>query len=199
MDIREPDIAYRSRKYSIGEYLEIEDAATEKHEYYHGEIFAMSGARQEHNRVAENIFLALGNKLKGKSCRPHTSDTRVHIQQNTLFTYPDLSVVCGDPEYLNNDELNLLNPTVIFEVLSPSTQSYDKGEKFSLYRDIPTLKEYVLVDPDHIWADVFHLNERGHWQLTEYRSITETLQIKAIKVSLKMSIVYEGTKVQPQS
>jgi Uma2 family endonuclease len=194
MEVREPDIAYARKKYTPEEYLALEDAAVEKHEYYQGEIFAMSGAKHDHNRMAKNILGALLTRLKGKPCEPYTSDSRIHIEKNTLFTYPDLSVICGGPLYLNGDELNLLNPTVIFEILSPSTKSYDRGEKFSLYRDIPTLKEYILADPDKILIEAFYINDRGYWALQEYRNITETLLLKSIKVAIKMSDIYEGTK-----
>lgn len=195
MEVREPAVAYAKRKYSIDEYLEIENAATEKHEYYRGEIFAMSGTKHQHNLVIGNIYNTLKNKLKGKPCKPLTSDSRIHIEKNTLFTYPDISVVCGDPVFLNNDELNLLNPVVIIEVLSPSTKTYDRGDKFNLYRDIPTLKEYILVDPETISIEAFYINAHNQWELKEYKNISETLSIKTIKVSMTLDAIYEGTKV----
>ena len=194
MEIREPAVAYGRRKYSIEEYLEIEEAAIEKHEYYQGEIFDMAGAKHEHNLVLKNLYFALGNKLKGKPCQPFSSDTRIHIEKNSLFTYPDISVICGDPVYRNNDDLNLLNPTVIIEVLSPSTKSYDQGEKFALYRDIPTLKEYIIADPDKIKIAAYHINSGGHWELREYKSMEEVLQLKSIKTTVKLNVIYEGTK-----
>ena len=120
---------------------------------------------------------------------------RVHIEKNTLFTYPDISVVCGPPEFLNNDEWNLLNPTVLFEVLSPSTKNYDRGEKFRLYRDIPALKEYVMVDPEAIIVEAYAINKQGNWELKEHKNITETLQLKSIKVSLPLLEIYDGTKI----
>ncbi len=195
MEVREPAEAYSKRKYSIEEYLEMESAATEKHEYYQGEIFAMSGPKYQHVLVTGNIYNVLKNKLKGKPCRPLGSDMRVHIEKNTLFTYPDISVVCGEPEFLNNDEWNLLNPTVIIEVLSPSTKNYDRGDKFNLYRDIPALREYILVDPETVGIEAFYINGHGQWELKEYKDMDETLQIKAIKVSLKLDAIYEGTKI----
>ncbi len=148
MEVKEPALAYAKGKYTIEEYLQMENAASEKHEYYQGEIFAMSGAKIEHNKVTSNLHYALRSKLKGKPCQPFGSDQRIHIEKNTLFTYPDISVVCGDLLTLNDDEYNVLNPSIIFEVASPSTRDYDRGEKFKLYRDIPTLKEYILVNPE---------------------------------------------------
>ena len=122
MEVREPAIVYGKQKISIEEYLEMENASLEKHEYYQGEIFAMSGAKMPHNIVARNLFGALIQKLKGKRCQPFGSDMRIHIEANTLFTYPDISIVCGDIITLNNDDYNVLNPSVLIEVLSPSTK-----------------------------------------------------------------------------
>jgi Uma2 family endonuclease len=195
MEANEPAVAYGKQKYTIEEYLEMENTAIEKHEYYQGEIFAMSGAKHQHNLVIRNMYLKIGGKLKGKPCQPFGSDSRIHIQKNTLFTYPDISVVCGDPVFLNNDEWNLLNPTVIIEVLSPSTKTYDRGDKFKLYRDIPTLKEYILVDPESFSIEAFHINAHNLWELKEYKSIEETLNITSIKVSIELTGIYEGTKI----
>jgi Uma2 family endonuclease len=178
MEVNEPAVAYSKRKYSIEEYLELENAATEKHEYYQGEIFAMSGARLQHNIVAGNLFAMLWNKLKGKPCKPYNSDIRIHIEKNTLFIYPDISVICGEPESLNNDGLNFLNPTIIFEVLSPSTRNYDRDAKFKLYQDIPALKEYILVEPEAVSIEAWRINDAGTWELKTYNALAE---------------IYEGT------
>lgn len=199
MDIKEPAVSYSHKKYTIEEYLQMEDTSAEKHEYYQGEIFAMSGAKVQHNMISLNIALALGNKLKGKTCKPFNSDQRIYVEKNSLFTYPDISIVCGDPETRNNDELNLVNPTVIIEVLSSSTKNYDRGEKFKLYRDIPTLKEYTLVDSESISVEAFYINDTGHWELTEYKNIEDTLFIKAIQSSFELSEIYEGTKLMKLS
>lgn len=195
MEIREPALAYNQRKYTAEEYLEIERDATEKHEYYRGEIFAMSGAKHPHNHVIKNVYGGVLTKLKGKPCQPWSSDSRIHIPKNTLFTYPDISIVCGDPEFLNDDEWNMLNPSVIIEVLSPSTRSYDRGDKFRLYRDIPTLRDYIRIDPESINVEIFHLNDTSQWVLSEYRNISDTLTIESINISLELSEIYEGTKV----
>jgi len=195
MEVREPSLAYGKQHLTIEEYLEFENAGTEKHEYYQGEIFAMSGAKLQHNRIAKNLLVSLENKLKGKPCEPFGSDLRIHIEKNTLFTYPDISVICGEVETRNNDEYNALNPTVIIEVLSPSTKSYDRGDKFRLYRDIPTLKDYILVDSQSISIEAFSINEHGNWELKEYNDINATLNISTIQTSLTLQDIYEGTKL----
>ncbi len=192
MIVNEPAVDYNKRKYTIEEYLEMENAATEKHEYYEGEIFAMSGAKLPHNTVTRNLLVNLGIKLKGKACQPFGSDQRVHIEKNTLFTYPDISIVCGPVVTLNDDQYNVLNPTVIIEVLSPSTKTYDRGDKFKLYRDIPTLKEYILVDSGSYSVEDFYVNEQGNWELNEYKSFDETLSLNSIGVSLALSDIYDG-------
>ncbi len=194
MLVNEPAVAYSKRKYSIAEYLEMEQASAEKHEYYQGEIFAMAGPKFQHVVVAGNIFGQLKNKLKGKPCQPLGSDMRVHIPKNTLFTYPDISVVCLSPEFLNNDEWNLLNPSVIIEVLSPSTRNYYRGDKFNLYRDILTLKEYISVDSQTIGIEAFYINAQGLWELREHKNAEETLQLKSIKMAVKVADIDEGTK-----
>lgn len=198
MDIKEPIPAYSKDRYTIEEYLEMENVATEKHEYYKGEIFAMSGAKLHHNIIATNILAKLHHKLEGKPCRPFGSDMRIHIPKNTLFTYPDISVMCGEIESRDNDDMNFINPTVIIEVLSPSTKNYDRGEKFRLYRDIPSLKEYILVDSESISVEAFHINSSGHWELSEYRDISYSLNIRAIDVVLSLSEIYAGTRLIDQ-
>jgi Uma2 family endonuclease len=194
MEVREPAIAYGKQKFSIEEYLEMENAASEKHEYYKGEIFAMSGAKLPHNNICGNMYANLWNKLKGKSCRPYNSETRIHIEKNTLFTYPDVSVVCSEILTLNNDNFNVLNPTIIFEVLSPSTKNYDRGDKFRLYRDIPSLREYVLVDSESISVEAYHINAHGHWELREHKDVSETLLLPSISLSLTLAEIYDQVK-----
>ena len=193
MEVNEPAVAYSKRHYSIEEYLEMENAATEKHEYYRGEIFAMSGAKMEHNIVTGNLYYYLRQKMIGKPCKPFNSDVRIHIKKNTLFTYPDLSVICGKPESLNDDNLNFINPTVLFEVASPATRNYDRESKFKLYRDIPTLREYVLVDPVIISIESYFMNGEGSWVLKDYSDLNENLELKSIDVSVPLKEIYEGT------
>jgi Uma2 family endonuclease len=194
MEAREPAIAYSKQKYTIEEYLEMENAATEKHEYYQGEIFAMSGTKGEHVVICRNLIVSLANKLKGKPCQPYGSDARIYIQKNTLFTYPDLSIICGERKSLNDDDLNFLNPSIIFEVLSPSTKNYDRGEKFRLYRDIPTLGEYIVVDSESVKIEAWHINAHGNWELKEYDTLSGSLTLYSLQLPLEITDIYEGTK-----
>lgn len=195
MELREPAIVYGKKRLTIKEYLEYEKTADQKHEYYQGEIFAMAGAKIAHNRVVVRLTGLLSQQLRGKSCEPFNSDQRIHIPANTLFTYPDISIVCGEVKTLDNDDYNILNPSIIIEVLSPGTKNYDRGEKFQLYRDIPTLKEYILVDSQFVDVEAFRINAHGHWELEEYKSLKAVLQIPGISVSLPLSEIYEGMKI----
>lgn len=126
-EVREPAIAYGKQKLTIEEYLLFEKASNQKHEYYKGEIFAMSGASNRHNWIFTNLFGSLVNKLKGSPCKPFGPDMRMHILQNTLFTYPDISIYCGDPTSASFDMDTVVNPTIIIEILSRSTEQYDRG------------------------------------------------------------------------
>lgn len=195
MEIKEPAPAYNKKFYSIAEYLQMENEAVEKHEYYKGEIFAMSGAGNRHNIISINIIVSLANSLKGKSCQPFGSDMRIHIPENTLFTYPDISVICGDIINPDEDENSATNPTVIFEILSPSTRNYDRGVKFMLYRAIPTLKEYILVEAESIHVEQFAINKEGLWQLKEFSSQDDQLSIDALNVNLQLKEIYDRCKL----
>ena len=192
-ELREPAVAYGKYKYTIEEYLQMEEASDEKHEYYQGEIFAMAGAKVPHNIISVNLIKLLGQKLKGKSCEPFNSDQRIYIPQNSLFTYPDISIICGEIVTLNNDDWNIINPVVIIEILSKATKNYDRGDKFKLYRDIATLKEYILIDSETISIEAFRINDGGHWELEEYKKADNILLIKCIQVSIPVTEIYERT------
>lgn len=183
------------KEISIEEYLAQERAATAKHEYYKGEIFAMSGASLNHNRIQMNVIGEIRNHLKNKRCDVFGSDLRVHIPSNSLFTYPDAVIVCNAPEMLDKQMDTLLNPTVIIEVLSKSTQSYDRGDKFSLYRQIPSLKEYILVGSEFIGVEHYSKQDDDTWLLQELKHQTDTLFIHSIHYSLALSEIYAGIEL----
>jgi Uma2 family endonuclease len=204
MEVNEPIVAYGKNKFTVEEYLQMEKAATERHEYYQGEIFrmqghgellAMSGASPRHNILFTNIFTALAIRLKGKTCQPYGPDLRIHIPQNTLYTYPDITIYCGEFKSAEEDEDSFVEPTVIIEILSPSTRNYDRGEKFMLYRDIPTLKEYMLADTKSVRVEIFRVNSNGHWELEEYKSLQDQLLLSSVQLSIPLSEIYQRTKL----
>jgi Uma2 family endonuclease len=194
-EVKEAAVSYNNQHYTIEEYLQMERASNVKHEYYQGEIFAMSGASHRHNIIFSNVFPEIGIQLKNTSCRPYGSDMRMHIPENTLFTYPDISIYCGDPITIGNDEDTVIQPTIIIEILSKSTRDYDRGTKFNLYRDIPTLKEYMLIDTEKIGIEVFRMNAHNHWVLQEYKTLNEIVQLPTVGVSLFIKDIYEGTRL----
>jgi Uma2 family endonuclease len=193
-EIREPIVAYGKKNFTVEEYLEMERASIEKHEYYQGEIFAMSGAGNRHNLIFSNVFGDLAYLLKKTICKPYGSDMRVHIPENTLFTYPDISIFFKDIAEGQEDDDNFTEPSVIIEILSRSTKNYDRGDKFKLYRDIPTLKEYILIDSESISIEAFRLNEHNHWELEEYRNTDDILTIRTVQLSLSLQEIYEREK-----
>lgn len=195
METKEPAIAYGNRKFTIEEYLNMERAGEYKHEYFQGEIFAMSGAGHRHNIIFKNLYGELVNKLKGHPCQPYGSDMRIHIPENTLFTYPDISIICRDLLEDGTDDDNVIEPALLVEILSPSTRNYDRGTKFKLYRDIPSLQEYILVDSEAVGVEVFRMTENGHWQLEEYKKGDEMLQIHTVNFQLSLNEIYLKTKL----
>lgn len=195
MEVRDPLVVYNKSKLTEEEYLLFEKASLEKHEYFKEEVFAMAGAGARHNVIFSNFFISVGIQLKGKPCKPYGSDLRIHIPENSLFTYPDISIICGEIISSKVDADTAVQPTVIIEILSPSTRNYDQGIKFKLYREIPTLKEFITIDSESIGIEAYRINSQGNWELKDYRSIDETLTIPSVGLSLSLKEIYEGTKL----
>ncbi|MBE9460778.1 Uma2 family endonuclease [Dyadobacter subterraneus] len=183
------------KHYSEAEYLDIERDAGYKSEYYNGEIFAMAGADHNHNRIVENLSIEIGGFFKGKSCRTFSSDQRIHIPETGLYTYPDLLIVCDKNQYLDNKKDTILNPAIIIEVLSESTEAHDRGQKFHFYRSISTLQEYVLINSRSYAAEVFRKNEEGFWVLaSEAYNLNDRLEMKSVGLTLAMTDIYAQTE-----
>jgi Uma2 family endonuclease len=172
------------------EYLRFERASEIKHEFYNGDIFAMSGASEEHNVITANIVAALHGQLRQRLCKLYPSDMRVFIPATGLYTYPDVTAVCGTPQFEDKEFDTLLNPTVIIEVLSPSTEKYDRGKKFEHYRSIPSLREYVLIAQDEARIQCFSL-QNDFWVFDEAVALDAILTLTSIECTLALSDVYE--------
>ena len=171
------------------EYLALEEHSPLRHQFYQGEIFAMAGGSFNHSAIAGNLYLALGERLRGGPCRPMNSDMRIHTPSG-LDTYPDLSLFCGQPE-LTDQQRTLLNPVLIVEVLSPSTRNYDRGDKFFHYRSIPTLRDYLLVDAASISVEHFRRSSDGEeWVLHHYQRLEERLPLPALESELPLAEIY---------
>lgn len=186
--------------FTVDEYLALERAAEERHEYLDGEIFAMAGESGEHGDISVNLAASLHAQLKGTPCRARSKDTKVRSgpsprgHQNTsgLYSYPDLVVICGEPEYHDAFRDVILNPTVILEVLSPSTESFDRDVKFSRYKDWnPTLMEYMLVSQDRPQIEQFQRQADGSWSCQRQTGLDTSLAIPSIQVSLQLADVYD--------
>ena len=173
------------------QYLEMERAAETKHEYYNGEVFAIAGASAPHNDIVYNINRLVAPFLHGKGCKLYGSDFRIYILEKLLFTYPDFSIVCGKTATPDIYTDNLTNPIIIIEILSKSTKDYDRGTKFSFYRCIKTLKEYILIDSTSILIEKYTRQENDSWILTEFKEIHENFYISAIGQTLHLKDIYE--------
>jgi Uma2 family endonuclease len=185
----EPKANYMSQE----EYLDNERQAEFKHEYYQGEVFAMSGASRNHNKLVSNFIVEIGTRLKGKNCNVYPSDLRVHIPSTTLYTYPDVVITCGKEEFLDEQTDTLLNPEILVEVLSPSTEDYDRGRKFGFYRQILSLKQYILISSDRMNIETF-IKEGEHWVLYEYRNEKDAVKLPSLDKSVNLVDVYEGVE-----
>jgi len=154
-------VAHRAPRYSIEDYVRLEEAANVKHEFFDGRIFAMAGGTPEHGALAVRVATALSNQLRGKRCNVYSSDTRIRVGPTGLATYPDVSVVCGSEQRDREDRLALANPVVLVEVMSPTTEAYDRGDKLEHYKRIPTLQEVVLVAQDRPMVEVWRRGQDG--------------------------------------
>lgn len=171
------------------EYLAFERASPEKHEYVNGEIFAMSGGTGEHSAIAANIISEARSALFGRGCRVHTSDMRINISSSERYVYPDASIVCERPRYTDDSRDTLLNPRVIVEVLSDSTEAYDRGDKFAQYQTIASLAEYVLASQKRPRIEVFTRQADGGWLLRVYGP-GERVMLSSVECTIEVDRVY---------
>ena len=178
------------------EYLALERAAEYKSEFVGGEVFAMSGGTARHSRMAGRIFSQLDTKLEGTSCAPFTSDLRVRSPRDDQF-YPDVSVACGPLQNPDGTSHAYSNPIVIVEVLSPSTANYDRGLKFVLYREIPSLMDYLIFHSDEIHVEHYTRQSNESWLLQNYRGETARIPLPSIKCELTLNSIYAGAMDWP--
>jgi len=175
------------------EYLKNEKQAECKSEYYHGEIFAMTGASVNHNLISTNIIAMLVNSLK-KPCLVFPGDIKVEIDEAHHYVYPDVSVVCDDIQYGAGRNDVILNPIVIFEILSESTKDYDRGTKFAAYRRLDSLVNYIIIDQYDIQVENFTRKGNALWELMLYHNIDDRLVIPSIDVALELKAIYKNIR-----
>ena len=184
--------ALPKKRMTVSEYLAFERGIEERHEYLDGEVFAMGGASWRHGLVTGNVFAALHAQLRGRGCFVQTSDLRVRIPATDLFTYPDVLVVCGEPRFDDAELDTLLNPTLILEVLSKSTEDYDRGRKFAHYRTVASLEEYVLLAQGTVHVERFIRKSPDRWELWETDDVDAELELPAIGCRLVLREIYEA-------
>ncbi len=179
------------------QYLAIERAAETKSEYWKGEMFAMSGARLAHNVINVNLTLQLGLQLSSSPCQNLANDMRVRTFSK-LYAYPDAVVVCGEPQFADGELDTLLNPGVIVEILSPSTERYDRGHKFEQYRTMESLREYLILASDRIHAELFVKQPNGQWTLSEWSTPDDVVRLETCDCVLKLVDLYEKIEFLPE-
>jgi Uma2 family endonuclease len=186
------------KRYSIEEWHRLEEETGRKCEYLNGEIFAMAGGSPAHNRLAANFSGIVGASLFGSDCGGFSSDQCVRIEATGLNTYPDYTVVCGDEHYAEDDPRALLNLTLVVEVLSSSTERYDRGEKSRQYRLIPSLREYVFVRQDRPHVEVYTRQKGGSWRLREAEGPDAVIRLESVGCDIPLARLYERVELQPE-
>lgn len=182
--------AQETRYYSPEEYLELETASEIRHEYLNGEIIPMTGGSANHNRIAGNLYAALNFALSDQDYEAFFTDVRLWIPTKKLFTYPDVMIVAGSIEFLENRTDTIVNPRVIIEVLSDSTKNYDRGEKFEFYRTLESFQEYVLIDQYKVHVEHFSKTSNKQWSFTELDEMSSTLALASVPFQIELSAVY---------
>jgi Uma2 family endonuclease len=191
-------VANPVHKLTEAEYLEIERRAEFRSEFLDGEMFAMSGGTSSHSLIASNLNFAMRLQLKGRPCVVYTSDMRVKVQASGLYTYPDLSVACGQREFEDENEDILLNPIVVVEILSDSREAYDRGQKFALYRQIPSLREYLLVNQHEPLVEQYVRQDNGQWLLGDMAGLESKLVLPSVGITIEMADVYTNIRFTPK-
>jgi Uma2 family endonuclease len=179
---------------TLEEYFAIEERAERKSEYYNGEMFLMAGASREHNIIARNLSFQLQLRLQGTPCGLFIADQRVRVQKTGLYTYPDMLIVCGTPEYAPENRDTLINPKVVIEILSDSTERYNRTTKFRHYKKLPSVQEYVLVSQDEPLVERFTRQDDGAWGQMDFVGLDVEMVLATVPVSIPMADVFRGVE-----
>ena len=180
------------------DWLEAERASLEgRTEYLGGEVFAMTGASIEHNAIVVNIASELRTQMKGRPCQVYANDLKVRIRPADAGKYPDLIALCGEHQFQDGRRDVLLNPSLIAEVLSDSTEAYDRGKKFAIYRQIPSLREYLLVSQHQVLVELYSRADDGRWTLSDFSALTDSVPLPSVGCTLSLAEVYDKVELQP--
>jgi Uma2 family endonuclease len=179
------------------EYLALEREADRKSEFWNGEMFAKAGASEPHGLITSNLVIALGTRLRPRGCRVYANDLRLRVSPTGLYTYPDVMVLCERPRFVDDRNDTVVNPILVAEVLSPSTEAYDRGEKFAHYRTLDTLREYLLVAQDRVSVELFMRQPDGAWLLRALRGLDDVLVLPTTGCELPVSEIYAQVDLSP--
>jgi Uma2 family endonuclease len=177
------------------QYLEIERQAERRSEFRDGEMFAMPGANEAHNQVVVSVASELHSQFRSRQCCVYLCDMRVRVNPTRLYAYPDVVAVCGESRFLDDEEDTLLNPGLLVEVLSPSTEAYDRGRKFEQYKTLESLREYLLVASDRMHVDLYTRQADGRWLLTSADKPEDSLALESVNAQLTLADLYEKVEL----
>jgi len=184
------------QKFTPEEYLDWEEEQQIKHEYLGGQVYAMSGGTVNHGRIAANFIIIFGNHLRGSGCRVQTSDVKVEIPKFREYVYPDVSVTCDERDKTATKSIS--HPCLIVEVLSPSTEGYDRGGKFKLYQRSESLQDYVLVNAEKMEVDLYRKNEQGKWEIINYE-LENLVELQSVNLTFAIEQIYDGIILEEAS
>ncbi len=180
--------------YSVEEYFQMEAISSSKNEYYEGRLVVMQGASLNHNTIVANIITTFGRKIKNKECRIYPSDLRLKIPSKAVYCYPDSMIICGDPEFTEDEFDTLKNPTIIFEVISKTSEANDR-KKFFYYMQIPSVQSIIMISSfEAICIEVLNRQENGGWQLQNYRSLNDCFTLLTCSLEFSLAEIYENVK-----
>lgn len=191
--------AQPKHKWTVEEYLAFERDSEERHEFYEGEIFALTGASENHILITTNIVITLGSQLSKNPCKVYATDMRVRVSKSGLYTYPDVAVICDKPQFTDETPPSLINPILIIEVLSPTTENYDRGKKFQHYRKVESLQEYLLIAQDTPRIEHYVRQADGRWLLFSDKSeLSEAVELPSIGCNLALADVYNKVTLEDE-
>ena len=181
----------REKRYSAKEYLALEEGADSKSEYHNGTIYTMAGGSFNHDMISGNVYAALHSFARSGSCLAFTSNMKLKIDAHNLYLYPDAMLICGKPQFEKNRTDVVLNPILLVEVLSKSTESYDRGKKFEFYRTLATVQEYLLIDQERLYVEHYRKLHMGRWEYTVVPGFDETVKLQSIQLEIPIQLLYE--------
>ena len=184
----------KKEKYKLEEYLSLEQEINERFEFYFGEVYNLAGGTIRHNRISLQMVSSLEKSLKNRKCNIFAGDVKLELIPNQYYVYPDVMLTCDDNDLENDQDTTIKNPSIIVEVLSSSTESYDKSTKADAYRKISSLRYYILIAQDKILIDVYE-RKNDFWKLTNYENIEQIIKLEQLDIDVKLSEIYKDIKL----